>query len=268
MKQTLFTALLLVASLGMASAADEKQETISFKNVMPSLINDSGSSAISFVTKDGKVSTGWQDWPKEPGRYSPAGFPSTTVFATDAKILGLEEEGWKFFMGNASNNNQTDVRDVSSNGFTFLGRYGYAGEAVTSTTSVARLLKANDASNLTSFTVNFAVNHTTSEEGTAPNIYVGLWSYNASRNEANLLTYTSYNAHTDTSAKILTAGGLNLGADDVIIVSWFNQSGAKDNVVSGVSFSAEGTGNSSVPEPATAALSLLVLAGLAARRRR
>lgn len=261
--------MLSATFLSMASAAGEGQETISLKNVMPSLINDSGTSAITFVTKDGKVNAGWQDWPKTPGNYNPAGFLGTTVFATDAKILGLEEEGWKFFMGNASDNNQTDVSNVTTNGFTFLGRYGYAGEAVTSTTSVARLLKDNDATNLTSFTVNFAVDHVDTESaGTAPNIYVGLWSYNVSSSTANLLANISYDAHTDTSAKTLTAEGLNLGADDVIIVSWFNQSGGKTNVVSNVSFSAEGTGNRSVPEPATATLSLLALAGLAARRRR
>ncbi len=266
MKKTLLTALLLAASLGLAYAAGEGQETITFDNVMPSLIGASGESTITFVTKEGKESAGWQDWPKTPGNYNPAGFLNATNFATDAKILGLQEEGWKFFMGNASNSNSGDVTGVSSNGFTFLGRWGYSGEAVTATTSVARLLAENDATNLTSFTVNFAVNHVENEGGTAPCIYVGLWSYNTTTQQAALLEHTSYNAHTDTSLKTLTANNLNLGADDVVIVSWFNQSGGRANVVSNVSFSAEG--QESVPEPATAALSLLALAGLAVRRRR
>lgn len=265
MKKTLLTTLLLAAFHGMVSAADEGQATVSFNDVMPPLINDSGASTITFVSS---TNGQWVNWPKEPNSYSTPGFLAPANFAKDVGIIGLQEEGWKFFMGNATNSNSGDVSSVTGNGFTFLGRYGYSGEAVTATTSVARLLTENDASELTSFSVNFAVNHTWNEasSGTASNIYVGLWSYNTTTHQAALLARTSYNAHNDTSLKTLTADGLSLGADDVVIVSWFNQSGGHTNEVSNVSFSAEG--QAAVPEPATATLSLLALAGLAARRRR
>ncbi len=146
-----------------------------------------------------------------------------------------------------------DISIVSSSSFTFRSRPGLSGEYV------ALGIELPDAAQ--GITLNFNANN---------KVGYSLWSYNSTTKNVTQLIGNTY--ADGTSGTTLFTGEYTTApvTDDMLFVVWTanypgngnSASGGTDITISNISVSYK------VPEPATATLSLLALAGLCVRRRR
>ena len=157
--------------------------------------------------------------------------------------------GWYTGVGQGSNY----VSDVSltETGFNFICRSGVSYEYVLGFVSAPK--------DTTSLTMSFTADK---------NVSASIWSFNKETESITLLMgQTTATANTPFSQ---TIDNLQLGENDMIVFAWSGSatggaSGATPIAITNVSLTAT---TESIPEPTTATLSLLALAGLAARRRR
>ena len=102
------------------------------------------------------------------------------------------------------------------------------------------------------------------------NVSASIWTYDKTTEEITMLLGRT--TATANSPFEKTVGNLELGTNDMVVFVWSGSaegggSGGADIKVTDVKLTAT-TSSAAVPEPTTATLSLLALAGLAARRRR
>jgi len=196
-----------------------------------------------------------------------------------ASASDLTAAGWHATTAQMGHNNTYSVsttdstKDVyvsANNAFKFTGRNAYEGEFVACSVAASGLLQDSPESVVTSITLEFDV--TPASGG----VTFSLWAWNgttatsllkgATVNNATLGKSDVYHKFTATAEdNTIKVSNLSLGTNDTIIAVWGNSSGGGSNIIAGLTSSYS---ISTVPEPTTATLSLLALAGLAARRRR
>ena len=166
-------------------------------------------------------------------------------FASAITTANKDMVGWFGGTGQAHASYGTDISITSSTSFTFTCRPALSGEYVA--LGVA-LENAADAITL-SFT-------------TSNKLGYSLWSYNGTTATATELIGNTFSDAGDVS---FTYTGF-VEPTQLFVVWTANHSGG--NAGGGTAVNVSNIGISYIPEPATATLSLLALAGLAARRRR
>ena len=198
----------------------------------------------------------------------------TSTFQADSTLTA---EGWHATTGNKGSNNsyvvgtasQNEVYVSATDSFRFNGRQAYNGELVLCSVDVSSLVNSNEEF-VSAITLNFDM-----QAGSGGTVFT-LWAWDgtnatsllkgASVNNIKLAADAlSYNFSGTTTGNTIKVSGIELDTDESIIVVWGNSSTGSANIVSKLTSSAT---IASIPEPTTATLSLLALAGLAARRRR
>lgn len=198
------------------------------------------------------------------------------VKSSFSAVSSMVSTGWHATTGNMGSNNSYGVGDASSSaevkytdgGFSFNGRQAYGGELVSAAVAVSKLLNSPQDT-LSSLTLNFDAKP--GDNG----IVFSAWVWNTTESTVRSLLgegglTLNGSATSGLSSKLTTQGSyafagseLNLTSEDVIVFVWGNNSGGALNTISNIS-----SGAVIVPEPATATLSLMALAGLCVRRRR
>ncbi len=208
------------------------------------------SAATKSITLPGKDDFTWVAGSNASGIGK--GPSSTEVMGQFINSVGNDKIGWFGGTGQSygSGDYGSDITISSSDSFTFRSRPSLSGEYV------ALGIKLPETAQ--SITLNFTADN---------KVGYSLWSYNSTK---SIVTQLIGNTYADgTGTKSFTGEYTTAPVtDDMLFVVWTanhssgNASGGTDITVSNISVSYE------VPEPATATLSLLALAGLCVRRRR
>ncbi len=195
------------------------------------------------------------------------------------KATNLTASGWHAQIGGAQNGGdpygvgkesiaESEVYVSAEDAFSFHGRQAYGGEIVACSVSASSLISEKDV--VSSLTLGF------STEATTNKIVFTLWAWDG-KNATSLMGGATVNSETldndalayefsgNTKSNTISIAGLSLDKDDTIIAVWGASSAGTVYTVSGLTSTYT---TAPIPEPATATLSLLALAGLAARRRR
>ena len=186
----------------------------------------------------------------------------STTGNTTAQIVGADlgayatEGGYFWGLSNSNNAQSTDFSGVSATAFSFLGRQAYGGEYVALSLKVSDILAGTGSSGGSTLT-GMQFSCTISDAATC----FSIWSYNTVSQEA-----TAIRTPVAVGTVNENFSGLNLGENDMIYVVWGRSSAGSSVSVSDISMKA--SISSVVPEPGTATLGLLSLAGLLVRRRR
>lgn len=215
-----------------------------------------------------RITGSQNDWDKTLGGKNNSGTftaVTATVIKKDlAHSAGQQmlETGWYWGLGDIKTNfTDSDEFAFGEDGFEFSGRAGYHGKFVVATIAVADLLKETESGDIvSSLTLSFDV------AGAA--LGFSGWVYDGA-NVTELFAssqITSAESSSGVTANTFTKGNLSLDKEDTILFV-FNQAEA-DNTARIISNITSSATISAIPEPTTATLSLLALAGLAVRRRR
>ncbi len=249
MKKTIIT---LLALAGVAAAAPTEQFTY---NV-----------ALGEEYYDGykskSESTGWVnlDW----------GAFSASNLQADLALLGINSEGNYGFnhAGTSENTSYGFGVGYTDGTLTLIGRNGVGQQTLfASVVNVTSVLGSYSADKLVTLSVTTSVTN-----GEGSDSWWGLYKMDSAGNVTMFsnLCDDSAGSHNDLRSKesetiTLTEDNLStIQSTDKLIVMYRQGAGGKSLGINSVSFN----GTAIVPEPATATLSLLALAGLAARRRR
>ncbi|MBE6419241.1 MAG: PEP-CTERM sorting domain-containing protein [Akkermansiaceae bacterium] len=249
-----------LALCGAAAATEEiTREVIPFTSELTNSVRPSDA--------EGWVGTGWSNL-------------TSANIKTDLDLLGITTaaSGNYYFLGNGADDSGQQYKTVektSGNSITMTGRqYGAAKDGFfVNVTTVADLLGSHDFSNVTALTLTTNVTVSTGADA-----WFGLYTLNTDdtwteiqklaggnghasdlRDESNGNQTTFSKSITLTNAQIET-----LGEGGKLFAIYRNAYVAKQTL----SVNSLGYTLTVVPEPTTATLSLLALAGLAARRRR
>ena len=166
---------------------------------------------------------------------------------TSANIGNTDLVGWFGGTGQAYGTNDygNDISIISDTSFSFICRPALSGEYV-----ALGLTKAFTASSITlTFNTNKALGYS-------------LWSY-----DGTTATELIGNTYVGTAGDVSVTYDAALVEPSQLFVVW-TANHASGNAGGGQTVTVSNIGISYIPEPATATLSLLALAGLAARRRR
>ena len=162
------------------------------------------------------------------------------------------QSGWYVGVGQGHDSYPSQDFVLTDTGFDFSCRSGISYEYV--------LALVEAPIDTTALTMSFTSSY---------NVSASIWTFDKTTESITLLQgRTTSKANTPCT---ITVENLNLGANDMIVFAW---SGSAEGGTSGgtkisvTDVSMVATVTPSIPEPATATLSLLALAGLAARRRR
>lgn len=164
----------------------------------------------------------------------------------------LLESGWHWGLANTDDDKPEDLT-MSETGFSFYGRRNYGGEYVAATVKVEDLLGGEEGV-VSSITISFDATVQTSMTFSA-------WVWDGTTATALI------EAGNPGTSFAETVTGLSLEAGNTLLFVYGDNSGGGANTISNLT-SSYTLATVTVPEPATATLSLLALAGLAARRRR
>ena len=239
MKKTLIT---LLALAGVACAYDfETQKTITLDVAATQILKDTDNTANPWANISWNSSENVDD-----------------VLRNNADILN---EGWHYFNVDGSNTGTPYVYDSENQYHTFKKVDGQ-GAILTFTIEASNLMSTEydtAAQVITSISVLASKNQ----------IWDTRWGVYAMSSDGEFTELKSHGNNvlggTNATTQTTTVDSVTLTATDKIVVLMRTGSDAGYSQVTGLSFSASGM---VVPEPATATLSLLALAGLAARRRR
>ena len=232
-------------------------EYITMKKTLITLLALAGAAAAADITLPAETDYTWIAGSNASGIGTGATAEIVQQLATaitDSDIGNTDKVGWFAGTGQAygANDYGTDISIISSTSFSFKSRPALSGEYVA---LGVELTEAADSITLTFDTSN--------------KLGYSLWSYNGTTaTELVGLTYQS-GAGTGITSTYNTA---DIAAGSTIFAIWTanhpsgNAGGGQTVTVSNIGLSY--TAAPAVPEPATATLSLLALAGLAARRRR
>lgn len=241
MKKTIFALLVLA---GMASAVEV------ITDIMPT----------SYTWKSYSVSEG------ETSKWVDVGWNSltTTNLNTDFSLLGITSSGGYGFNEEGIAQASTGQITITGGTLVLTGRSGAAhvDTLFAQIVDVSSLLGNYTADNLTALTLNVDYTRSTSADG-----WVGLYILDGDNNLTAISEVKNNSLKTNTSGSVsieLTETQLN-GVDDSdkLVVLLRDGSAGYATTITTLSTTAV-----LVPEPTTATLSLLALAGLAARRRR
>jgi len=187
-----------------------------------------------------------------------------TNLEKDFSLLGITSVGSYGFNDKGTTQASTGQISVADECLTLTGRSGAAAvdTLFAQVVNVSSLLGNYTADNLTALTLNVDYTRSTSGDG-----WVGLYILDSNNELSAISGVTSNSLKTNTSGSVaisLTETQLN-GVDDSdkLVVLLRDGSAGSTTTITSLSTTAV-----LVPEPATATLSLLALAGLAARRRR
>ena len=236
MKKTLIT---LLALAGVATA-----ETLTF---LPSL--NAGCTHVSEEPRPSGITGDTELIAK-----STISAAAVKAYMTSTVGSALLEEGWHWGLANMDNDNASDFVKDSDTGFTFRGRAAYGGEFVLATVDVGSLLKNESNVYVDSITLSFDVTEKNS-------LYFSAWTWDSTTQEAKSLIALQANPAEYEG----TIENISLTSKDKVLFIFGSDSGGKINTIANIQSSYT---TATIPEPATATLSLLALAGLAARRRR
>ena len=240
MKKTLIT---LIALAGVASAAEQFETS---KSITLSEASALGSHTAAFKWSDIKTQT------------SAATQLESLLGETDYSVL-TTNDSWYYF--SADTNEASSKASYSYTDSSHVIQKGSGNATVlTYTLDVSELLSSSFSADYSQTITDLTFTTTTSSIGDC--------------------YYTAFAISEGGDVKCLTANGINnvkanvaftvenveLSATDKILVL-YRQGDANATTITGLQIGAEGTAVL-IPEPATATLSLLALAGLAARRRR
>lgn len=159
--------------------------------------------------------------------------------------------GWYAGVGQGqANYPQSDVT-LTDTGFDFLCRSGVSYEFV--------LAFVEAPEDTTALTMSFTSTY---------NVSASIWTFNKETESITLLLDRT--ASTANTPFTVTVDNLQLGSDDMIVFAWSGSAvgGTNGGTKISVTDVAMSATTAPIPEPTTATLSLLALAGLAARRRR
>lgn len=168
--------------------------------------------------------------------------------------------GWYWNAANLNNPGEdfdfTTDADNNKDGFSFIGRQGYNGEFVVATRKLSDIITQPD-SVLTSITLSF---YATGQS----DISFSAWVWDGST--ATELIGDTRNLHVGDNVKNeFVVDDISLTKDQTLLFIWNESSAGQTNKITALRSSYT---TATIPEPTTATLSLLALAGLAARRRR
>lgn len=180
----------------------------------------------------------------------------------------LLDTGWRWALGNRNSGGSNFI--PGENSFQFICERGYNGIFVVATRKVSDLLtQPNEV--LTSLTISFKASGQS-------DIGFSAWLWDGSQATTLIKETKTLNVDNDI-VNTFTEEGLSLDANQTILFLWNEcydftklENASRVNVVSVdnsiTALSSSYTTAAIVPEPTTTTLSLLALAGLAARRRR
>jgi len=240
------------------------------KTLIALLVLAGVSSAVEVITDIMPTSYEWKSYNAPEGGASEwvninwNALSDTTNLEKDFSLLGITSVGSYGFNNKGTTQASTGQISVANECLTLTGR---SGEAAVDTlfaqvVNVSSLLGNYTADNLTALTLNVDYTRSTSGDG-----WVGLYILDSNNELSAISGVTSNSLKTNTSGSVaisLTETQLN-GVDDSdkLVVLLRDGSAGSTTTITSLSTTAV-----LVPEPATATLSLLALAGLAARRRR
>lgn len=241
----------------------------------------------SGVAGDFLVTKGESDWATLNWTGSGSNVTATNMQTNIASNAKLAEDGWHycFANGTANNSEYTDLYVGTKDGHNWLGvgtrNVSGGGTILTLTQSVSGIIKNNtDVVTSLTFTISSAADASeyfgpnNNIGGTSNDVYYALFAIDAQNNVSDIIPMQGNGgtAITKGQTTTITANNLTLGGTDKIMLAMRNGAGgwAQEFVISEFTNKAVvlAQSNPVIPEPATATLSLLALAGLAARRRR
>ena len=243
--------LLILTLLCGAFTAQAEEVSLSLSNELTTLIPNQNGITTSWVT--GLAGTSKNAW----------SLPTAEAVLTDvAQTTFMSTTGLYYGMGDGKHFTTADCTlNTSGDGFSYTGRQAYTGTYVAQVYDVSDIFTSSGisyADTLTAISVSFSTSTTDA------NTSFSIWTYNATTGSVTMVAGSAENTSLVSSDTLtFTASDLSLGADDRLMLIWNANSYAAVTTVSDVNITTE-----LVPEPATATLSLLALAGLAARRRR
>lgn len=175
---------------------------------------------------------------------------------TNPSGLPLLETGWYWAAADLNKPGNDFVFNDAGDGFKIIGRQAHMGEFVVATCELSDLL-TQPGETLTSLSISFnAVGQS--------DIGFSAWIWDGTKATTLIAETKSLNVGNGVVNEFKVED-LSLGSDKTILFLWNESSGGETNTISSLTSSYT---SATVPEPTTATLSLLALAGLAARRRR
>ena len=245
---------------GMAMAAEQtiKVET----SIMPS-------AAPTWVKKGTIEGVTWTkaDWGNLFGKGATEEILALTA---DFKLLGITGVGHYAFNADGGDAETAPTYTAATGAFTITGKSLYA-----NVQSVSDIMNGYDLTALNSLTLTIVGGYSNADGATNSNdTFLAIYKMDSTGNLTNLVDMYAGSGSSlkDTDGNVWTNGtvsysyntsGWNLSSTDNIVM-FVNHNTATTFTISDMKVTAAVT----IPEPATATLSLLALAGLAARRRR